>query len=245
MLFKFNKMRISFVVALTLLISSFSYVKATDGICEVIEVDKGQPIYQTKFKASAVQSLIQKQQENYKLTFAKAKGKVGELLARNVIENGEVETFAGYVSITTMFKNQGCTIQETLRSKADQGIDDIYVALQSDGWIDQSFPPIFHEAKYDGRCSLKLKDTVTLCRQLSFQWLDGNLKKVQKRYASVADICLNDHNQFTITSCTGCKTKFKENINWLSDMLADGDFYRTASLLCADGTLSIYNVHGL
>ncbi|AIL12300.1 hypothetical protein IM40_00235 [Candidatus Paracaedimonas acanthamoebae] len=242
MLFKFSKMRISFIVALTLLISSFSYVQATDGRCEIIEVDKKQPLYQTNFKASTVQSLIQKQQEDEDLTLEQAKGKVGELLARKVIEKRKVNSLSGYVSITTMFKNQGCTIQEELRSNADQGIDDIFVVLRTDGWINRRYAPIFHEAKYNGKCSLKLKDTVTLCQQLSFQWLDGNLKKVQKR--AKAQVCFNDHNALVIQACTKCTEEFQENIKWLYKMLTNGKFYRTASLLCANGTLRIYNVNG-
>lgn len=238
-------MRISFVVALTILISSFSYVQATNGKCEIIEVDKSKPIAQFHYKKSFVESLIRQEQKNYNLTLKKAKGKVGEFLAKNVIEDGKVEKLAGYVSITTMFENRGCTIQEILRSKADQGIDDIFVVLRTDGWIDQRYAPIFHEAKYDSNCSLKLKNTVTLCQQLSFQWLDRNLKKVQNRTSKNAQVCFNDHNALVIQSCTECVDKFTKNIKWLYKMLTNGKFYRTASLLCADGTLRIYNVHGL
>jgi len=148
--FKLKKMRMSFVIALALLISSLNYVQATNGSCEVIEVDKEQPLYQTAFTPYSVESLI-RQEQRKGLSATKAKGKVGELLARDVFEKGEIQLHGKtLVSITTMFENQNCRIQETLRSHADQGIDDVFVILREDGWIDQRYNPIFHEAKYDG-----------------------------------------------------------------------------------------------
>lgn len=80
-----------------------------------------------------------------------------------------------------MFRNMNCHVEEYIRDNADRGLDDIFVVLKDDGWIDQRYHPIFHEAKYDGQCQLKLKRTATLCTQLSFQWLDGNLKKLIRR----------------------------------------------------------------
>lgn len=136
MMFKFKHIRMSFILVLTLFISSFIYVQTTQGSCEVIEVDKKYPLYQTQFKASEVQYLIKEQRKLHNVEITKAKGIVGELLARQVIEEREVKSLAGYVSITTMFENQGCSIQKTLRSNADQGIDDIFVVLrQMDGLI--------------------------------------------------------------------------------------------------------------
>lgn len=44
MLFKFKQMKVSFVGALILLISGFTYVETTHGSCEIIEVDKKYPL---------------------------------------------------------------------------------------------------------------------------------------------------------------------------------------------------------
>ncbi len=246
MLWKLNKIRTSFFAALIILISSFNYVQATSDVCEAIEVDKkSTPLVHKKYLPSYVNSLIQTEQARYHLTLAKAKGRVGELLARDIIERGYLKLSGkNVVSVTTMFQNKRCRIQEALRSEADQGIDDIFVVLRADGWIDQRYNPIFHESKYDGRCNLKLKDTRTLCGQLSVQWLDRNLKKVQSRSSANSWICFNEHNDFIVQSCTECTNEFKENISWLQSMLTTGSFHRTASLLCADGNLRIYNVNG-
>lgn len=239
-----NKFRISLIISLIFLTFSTHYVQATNRICEFVEVDKSNPIYQAQYHYSFINEAIDSVKVKRGLTESKAKGVVGELWARYVIEGGEIPALKGYVSITTMFKNKGCTIQETLRSHADQGIDDIFVVLRSDGWINQNYNPVFHEAKFDGRCDLRLKDTKTLCGQLSFQWINGNLKKVNQRVdATGADICFDEHNEYEIQSCTSCRVEFKNNIEWLASKLKEGEFYRTISLLCADGNLRIYDVY--
>lgn len=235
----------SIFIALFILVLNINYSQASHDYCEYIEVDKNDPIYTKFFIPYSIEREVNKVSKRDKLSPEKAKGKVGELVARNSIETGAIKLKGKkLVSIFTLFDEQGCTVQEFLRSKADQGIDDIFVVVrESDGWIDQRYNPIFHEAKYDGRCSLQLKDTITLCKQMSFQWLDGNLRKADKRTGKAANFCFDEHNEFFIQSCSRCRAEFIENVQWLMSMLKIGHFHRTASVLCANGILGIYKVN--
>ena len=91
MLWKFNKIRSKFLIALIILCSSFNYVQATNEVCEIIEVDKRTPLVNLKYPSSYIASLIQEEQTKYHLTLEKAKGRAGEILARNVIEDGYID----------------------------------------------------------------------------------------------------------------------------------------------------------
>jgi len=177
-----------------------------------------------------------------KLPSKKVKGILGEVAARDVIERKLSSHQRNLVSITTMFRKQGCVAIDFLRDNADRGIDDIFVVLRADGWIDRNFKPVFHEAKFDGNCKLRLSKTSTLCEQLSVQWLKGNLQKANTR-SNTASLCLRG-KEIMAQSCEDCRKSFQDNVKWLKEMVEGGYFYRTASVLCTDGTLSVYTVNG-
>lgn len=213
--------------------------------CEEVEVNLKSPLHHQVLSSSAIKETIRHVQKTRELTLPKAKGVVGELVAKKAIESGKL-TYANQiplVSITTMFSQKGCEVIPYLRDNADRGIDDIFVVLKKDGWINKNYPPLFHESKYDTKCDLKLRPTKTLCDQLSLQWLTGNLAKAQKRTRR-AKLCFGEQSAFTIEACKDCKTNFQENMVWLESMLNQGKFNRTASLLCSDGNFNIYKVTG-
>ncbi|MBM3468452.1 MAG: hypothetical protein FJX71_03365 [Alphaproteobacteria bacterium] len=225
-------------LSLGIFLSVWGYIGAEER-CEV-EVDKGKPIYTTQFNQAELKRDIKRIEVRDRITTTKAKGRMGELVAREVIEDKLRWDGVSRVSIITMFQEFGCQAEEYMRDEADRGIDDIFVVLRADGWIDQRYYPIFHEAKYDGRCRLILKDTATLCQQLSINWIDGNLGKARTRTA--ARICFDDQNEMEFQTCKSCKKMFQENITWLAQMLGKGLFFRTASVLCESGAFSLYTV---
>jgi hypothetical protein len=243
---KFNRLLLGLFIIGSLSVFPTDFVRASRDVCEYVEVDKSKPLHTVYFRPSDIERAIDRQQEINHLSLSKAKGSVGELLARSEIEKGALLLKGKkLVSITTMFRQQGCNVEKYLRDGADRGIDDIFVVLREDGWINKNYHPVFHEAKYNGKCNMRLATTKTLCDQLSFQWLDRNLRKVASRSSAVStDFCLGDKNGIIIKSCSKCRTSFRENVKWLGDMLASGNFHRTASLLCAKGALNIYNVNG-
>lgn len=237
----FKRLLVSLFVGFLFTAVPEAYVWAAEE-CEIVQVDKLNPIYTANLNPYHIKSQIELIKTERGLTASKAKGVVGELVARDIIEHAFTwPDGIRRVSITTMFKNFGCQVEEYLRDHADRGIDDVFVVLRGDGWIDQRYNPVFHEAKYDGRCRIILKDTITLCEQLSVNWLNGNIHKAATR--TKARICFDDQNEFIFQTCQFCKAKFQENIEWLGDMLENGIFYRTTSLLCSDGTFKIYNVN--
>lgn len=244
MLLKYKKFLINLLFITAFLVSQIGLVQGTRSTCELIEVDKSKPLYKTSFNSSAIESSISRLQEDNGLTLEQAKGKIGELAARITIEDGAINLSGNrLVSISQLFQTKGCNVNEQLRDNADRGIDDIFVVRGRDGWIDRNYAPVFHESKYDGRCSLKLSHTRTLCQQLSFEWLNGNLEKAHYR-TQTAKLCLGEQNEFVINSCLSCKDRFQSDVQWLIGMLQSRHFHRTASLLCADGTLKIYQVNG-
>lgn len=38
-----------------------------------------------------------------------------------------------------------------------------------------------------------------------------------------------------IKTCLECKIAFQDNVKWLAEKLMNGNFHRTASVLCPDG----------
>lgn|GEM_PF-2770349 len=238
MFLKLNKHLASLFLIIFLVIPQGSYIGAQEE-CELIEVDKSKPFIRKTLPSQYLKNQLSAIPKQY--SQRKRMGILGEVTARDVIEaknwNGK-----RYVSIITMFDNMNCEVTPYLRDNADRGIDDIFVVVRKDGWIDQRYHPIFHESKYDGGCNLKLKNTLTLCSQLSFQWLNRNLEKAYER-TTRANLCFGN-TKFLITSCTTCKTAFQENIIWLKNRLENRIFNRTASLLCPNGQLSIYKVNG-
>lgn len=235
---KFNRLLAALFLSIFFVVSQGGYIWAVQA-CEVIEVDKGHPIF--------IKTLTTQEHEAYlnlipkTLSLSNKKGMLGEIAAREAFESN-IWGGKKYVSITTLFRNNNCSVDEYIRDNGGRGFDDIFVVRGADGWIDQAHQPIFHEAKYDGRCSLILKDTATLCQQLSFQWLDGNLKKTYKRTRRT-DLCYGS-TEVVIQSCLDCAERFQKDISWLKAKLERGNFIRTASLLCANGRLSIYKVNG-
>ncbi|MBS0272521.1 MAG: hypothetical protein JSR85_07745 [Proteobacteria bacterium] len=238
---KFN--RLSYILLMIISLAfDLNYVHAME--CEIIEVDRRYPAHIASFKPSYVRRLTQEEMERRKVSETKAKGIVGEKLSRFVIESDIRLGDQKLVSMFTYFENMGCNITPYLRSNADQGIDDVFVVLTKDGRINRSYNPLFHEAKYNGSCNLRLSTTKTICDQLSFQWIEHNLKKAHKRIITGGDICFGTRNGAKITPCFSCKTQFQEEFSWLASKLNAGHFHRTASVLCADGQLKIYNVEG-
>ena len=239
MFLKFNRLLIASITSIFLVISQGGYLWTVQA-CEVIEVDKAKPIFTKKLTIHECEAYLDQIPKQY--SKIKRKGILGEIVAKDVMENKLRLGGKNLVSISTLFRNKGCRINRYIRDQADRGLDDIFVVLGADGWADQRYNPIFHESKYDGRCNLKLRNTTTLCQQLSFQWLDGNLQKTYKRTRR-ADLCFGG-TEVVINSCLDCAQKFRNDILWLKEKLQEGNFIRTASLLCADGRLSIYNVNG-
>jgi len=238
---RLKQLFIYFLVSFILAVVPETYIWAEER-CEIVKVDKLNPLYTARLKPYHIKNKIEDLKTKNGLTESKAKGVVGELVARNIIERRFIwPDRLRRVSITTMFENFGCSVTEYLRDKADRGLDDVFVVLNKEGWINKNYNPVFHEAKYDGRCKLVLRDTNTLCEQLSVNWLNGNVKKAAER--TKASICFDDHNEFIFQTCQYCKVEFQQNIEWLRDKLQHGSFYRTASILCADGSFNLYRVN--
>ena len=209
--------------------------------CERVEIDYKRPIISKKFKKSDVEERVRNQAEEGFST-AKAKGIVGEDLARYVIEDNVFLSGKPLVSIFTLFKEIGWDVNRYLRSKSDQGIDDIFLVSEEEGTIDKRYNPIFHESKYNGQCHLELGTTKKICDQLSVQWIKANLRKSYQRSRVGIDLCFGDKTKIRITSCSECRENFLDIARWLREKLEAGQFRRTASILCADGMLTVHNV---
>jgi hypothetical protein len=206
-------------------------------VCELVEVDRRRVWCKSKYSVTEMKKnfdALKRKGYNSK----KAVGVLGERYARNTIERD-----TQYVSITTLFDKMGCTVTQHIRDGADRGIDDIFVVRAADGTINRNYNPIFHEAKFDGKCKLKLATTKTLCQQLSKQWLMHHVKGTQKRAKAGAELCFGDRNSFTIKPCSKCYGTFLDDMGWLFTMLKEKRFHRTASVLCPNGQLSVYHAN--
>jgi len=211
--------------------------------CELIEIDQAHPFYTAHYRPREISEAIRNLQQRKHLTESKAKGVIGELAARDCMEKNIKYKGKPLVSIFTLFSHNGCTVTPYLRSAADQGIDDIFVILNNDGkTINRNYNPIFHEAKFNGQCKLKLNVTETICSQLSFQWIDYHIGQAHQRAVTGLDICFGSHNKVEIKPCGSCERYFLEEASWLKDKLQSGSFHRTASVLCANGVLKLYEV---
>jgi hypothetical protein len=232
--------KLKFFSCLLIFFSIFIHVTplfAPPEVCELVEVDRRKVWCRSKYTEAQLKkdfSALKKGGFNSK----KAVGVLGEMYARDTIEKN-----TQYVSITTLFEKMGCKVTQHIRDGADRGIDDIYVVAASDGTINRNYNPIFHEAKFDGKCKLKLATTKTLCQQLSKQWLMHHIKGTQKRVKAGATLCFDDQNSFTIRPCSKCYGTFLQDMSWLFTMLKEQRFHRTASVLCPNGELSVYNVN--
>mgnify|MGYP001395001052 CR=1 FL=1 len=205
-------------------------------VCEEIQVDRRRIWCKSNYDVAGMnENFTTLQQRGY--TPKKALGVLGELYARKTIEEN-----TKYISIITLFKKMGCHVENDIRDGADRGVDDIFVVPTIDGRINQNFNPIFHEAKFNGNCQLKLAKTKTICQQLSMQWLNYHIQGTQQRVIGGASLCFDNKNEVIIKSCATCKSTFLDDMNWIFDMLNEHRFYRTASVLCSDGQLNVYNV---
>jgi len=233
---------IKFLVLSFLVIStSYSYALYSEDGETCQKVALVQPsIHGQKFDEIAVKKAITTLVKEHKLSLEQAKGRVGELAARSAIENiSESKLGARYVSIYTYFHNKGCSVVEHIKGSGDQGIDDIFVVLRKDGYIDKRYTPIYHEAKFDGEGVLKLKGTKTRCMQLSNPWLRINLERSKERMT--AHICVPGE-EYEVGLCSSCKLELVEELKWLSENLKSGSFKRTASVLHPNGQFKLYNV---
>jgi len=204
--------------------------------CEDVQVDRRRVVCKSNYDPGVLGEDF-KYFKQRGLSQTKALGKLGELYARDTIERD-----TKYISIVTLFRKMGCNVENDIHDGADRGIDDIFVVATADGRINRNHNPIFHEAKFDGNCSLKLRKTTTICQQLSKQWLTYHVKGAQKRAIAGARLCFNDKNTLTVMPCQTCKTTFINDMDWLFDMLNEQRFHRTASVLCPNGQLKVYKV---
>ena len=225
-------------------------VFSADQACELIDKSRIKTIHIANFlPASIVQDVNVKVSAGY--TEKQAKGIVGELIARTEIEEGKISVPGDpreRKSIVSFFESNGCSV--SLKHTGDQGVDDVFIISVANGdRMDRRYNPIFHESKYDGRCTLKLSQTKNMCKQLSIQWLGHSLDKLGRRLKKsevVNDgVCLVTPNaELEIKACGACWKEFRDSIEWLNGQLMSGHFYRTASVLCTSGKLTIYSING-
>ena len=198
---------------------------------EFIEVEP-LPHLSKQLKAKTVSKRIQDTQKREALTLSKAKGVVGEEVAR---EHMEKVSEGRIVSLFTHFEAMGCDIKSSVRGNGDQGLDDIFVFLNKKGQIDRKSPPIFHEAKYNSKCQFRLNTTETIGEQLSRPWIRHNLN-----HTTTVKFCFPDDSQKQVRSCSKCDKRFERDIQWIQTQFDNKTFLRTASLLCANGKLKFY-----
>lgn len=201
--------------------------------CEKIEINRNSPYLAVKFNSRDVKRDIETTKKKKRITTTKAKGIVGEKYARDEIE----ARYKGKVSLFTYFESKGCNINQHIRGKGDQGLDDIFVTLNARGQINREIPPIFHEAKYNGQCNLQLNTTKTMCQQLSIKWIERNLEK-----SSTVKFCFPNDPDVEVEACSKCNTMFLKEIEWIRTQFEEKNFDRTASVLCANGNLKFYKV---
>jgi hypothetical protein len=215
--------------------------------CERVELDKRHPIHRYQFPESYIaDDIVFYETSGYNNN--QAKGIVGELKAQEIIEGRNwyvVDTFrwkeVRLVSLETYFENKGCKIRRFLRDSSNRGIDDIYVAIR-DQKIDHFTPPIFHEAKFNSKCEIKLNETQHICRQLSREWITHHIDQIDSRIR-VGNICFEDSDlQFQFKEGSSCSRRLIVEVEWLRRMFENKYFIRTASLLCKNGKFRFYNV---
>lgn len=206
-------------------------------VCELIEVDRRRVWCRSKYGVAQFQKDLATLKKSG-FSPNKAAGVLGERYARDTIEKK-----TQYISIATLFSKMGCKVARHIRDGADRGIDDIFVVASQDGTINRNYNPIFHEAKFDGKCKLRLATTGTLCKQLSKQWLTHHIKGTQRRAKVGAQLCFDDKNSLTVKPCSKCYKTFLECMSWLFTMLQEERFHRTASVLCPNGDLKVYHVN--
>ena len=221
-----------------------SYASSRNTKCEIVEMDTDHPIITRQYQASSIRKAISKlEDQGYSNT--QAKGKLGERVSQDVLESLPLNN-ARLISIETILRQSGCSrISKILRS-GDRGIDDIFVALTPHRYIDLSQCPIFHEAKYDGRCAKKLSRTKHQCGQLARQWLKANLRQLSDRL----DRKLRLYRRLEARGIDNselreeflCFRGLYRNIRWIRSQFQQGNFIRTASVLCASGKFSLYEV---
>lgn len=208
-------------------------LEAVSQRCERLEYEYISQL-STRVNPKRIYNEINELQKEDQLTESKAKGIIGEKYAR---EHVEKKTNGKVISLFTYFDKINCDITPYLRGEGDQGLDDIFVTLNSRGQINRKIAPIFHEAKYNGRCQLMLNETKTICDQLSTPWIRHNLKKT-----TTVKFCFPDDNDIIVRSCLKCDKQFSKDINWITAQFEGGNYSRTASVLCANGNLKFYKV---
>ena len=201
--------------------------------CERLELEYIHHLSKS-FDQKKIDKDIKDLQKKDELTESKAKGVIGEKYARKHLEE---KTRGKVISLFTYFESKGCNITQHIRGKGDQGLDDIFVTLNASGQINRKIAPIFHEAKYNGRCQLLLNETQTICDQLSNTWIQHNLNKT-----TTVKFCFPDNNNIKVRSCLKCDKQFSKDINWIIDQFEGGNYIRTASVLCVNGNLKFYKV---
>lgn len=229
----FNLTRRQWLIAFLSLAIFVPSLEAVPQRCERLEHEY-LPTLSTRLNPKVIARQIRDEQAaNKKYTESKAKGVVGEKQARDRIEKS---SRMRRVSLFTYFDKMGCDITPLIRGKGDQGLDDIFVTLDGNGRINRKVSPIFHEAKYSGRCQFLLNHTATICDQLSISWIQYNLD------AATVKFQFPDDNGVQVRSCAKCNQQFLRDIAWIKTQFEAGNFSRTASVLCANGNLKFYEV---
>lgn len=188
------------------------------------------------------------------LTVEKAKGELGEEMARNVIDN--LQLSPKLISIWTLSKVMKYDIKPYMHNTSGHGIDDIFIPINDNGaFIPNNKPnnkPIFHEAKYSDDGRLKLAGTKNSCTQLSSNWIkrhfEGMRERIEERIKERIKGKIKDHlNPYTLARTL---VREKENdyfyqiVNWLEKKFDLDQYLRTASVLCPNGEISFYRIHG-
>jgi hypothetical protein len=229
----FNLTRRQWLIAFLSVAIFIPSLEAAPQRCERLEHEH-LPILSTRLNPKVIANKVREEQaNNKKYTESKAKGVVGEKQARDRVETS---SRMRRVSLFTYFENMGCDIKSYIRGKGDQGLDDIFVTLDGNGRINRKVGPIFHEAKYNGRCQLLLNHTATICDQLSTPWIQHNLK------TTTVEFQFPDNNDIKVRSCSKCNQQFLRDIEWIKKQFETGNFNRTASVLCANGNLKFYEI---
>lgn len=206
-------------------------------------------VYNKKSQKLVHQDLqyIQSRELKPKLTIKKAKGMLGEEKSREEVELSYIKDFpfdqGNYISIFTLFQRWNCEITSVFRNQSDNGLDDIFIAPNSKNQSNlPSFPPIFHEAKYSDKGTLKLNKNKASCDQLSHNWIGGHLVLVQNKASNLVSICSKSTTllKMKLPSCNPCYGKIQKWVTWLNKQFNQGKYYRTASVLDKYGTIEFY-----
>lgn len=202
--------------------------------CEEIGIEE-HPLVVHRFGKERVEEEIQTQ-KTYTKSLTQAKGVVGESLTRELFEH------MGWVSIATLFAQQGCDVDDILRGGSNHGIDDIFVKLTPHGWIDERKMPVFNESKFrkNGRISVADLDVTTHCKQTTFTWLGHHVHLSKNRVG--ARVCTPTHEVDIYASCSSCKAKTLASLKWLRKQLESQNVVRTVSIIGDAGTMSLFKV---